>query len=727
LAAGSRITAAVCLLALVLCAGGPAQAGGALSRIEKEFERAIDRVSPATVVCVPAGVDESKALRINATSGVLIDRKGWVLSDSAAGTWFSGKRPTRRGEKVPPPTLIESEDVEIRLPDLKGRGFQEYAGKVIIRNKDLDTSLIRLTKAPPGGFPYLSMADSDELRVGQFAFAMGNSFGLANEAPPTLTAGLISALVPAKDEAASGKYDTIYTSAAVNPGVNGGPLADALGRLVGTISGPVPPWDREGNAGEPYQFLGRVVPLQRLIAFYARVPEAKGLFDDARRSRTRAPNAAALETVFNHVAQETRRSLVGIEVKRKTPFKELHIATPRGLAKLPRYDGPVSGILVSREGHVLTSLYNLTNVFLLVNPINRKNIPAEMKVQTWLDQIESITVHLPSGERQPAKLLGRHEGLGLALLQMGARMRPAPTTPTPAAPAPKEADPKDPASADSEGKEPEGKEPEGKDPEGKDPEGKDPEGKDPKAEDPAAGEPGTQGPPEKSPAASEPDAEEPAPPEPDPPARTFDVDLLEPVAKDFYETGRLLLAVARPFGENGPPDPLVAFGVLSKFHGKTSPVRWAGHWQTDASLTDATCGGAAVDLEGRLIGMLQLWSPGSHGRNSGIGFIVPWSEVEAVMEDLKAGRVFQQPFLGVVWAPDQGGGLKLGEVVKGSAAESAGLKVGDVIKAIDGAPIESIDSARKALQGRWSGDKLTVTIIRGQEQLDIAVTLGARS
>ncbi len=702
--AGSRFLLAFCLLALVLCAGGPAQAGGALSLIEKEFERAINRVSPATVVCVPAGVDERKALRVNATSGVLIHRKGWVLSDGAAGTWFSGKRPTRRGEKVPPPKLVESEDVEIRLPDLKGRGFKEYAGKVIIRNKDLDTSLIQITKTPPGGFPYLSMANSDDLRVGQFAFAMGNSFGLASEAPPTLTAGLISALVPAKDEAASGKYDTIYTSAAVNPGVNGGPLADALGRLVGTISGPVPPWDREGNAGVPYQFLGRVVPLQRLIAFYSRVPEAKGLFDDARRSRTRAPNAAALETVFNYVALNTQRSLVGIEVKRKAPFKELHVAGRGGLAKLPRYDGPLSGVLVSEQGHVLTSLYNLTNVFLLVNPTNQKKIPAQMKLKTWLDQIESITVHLPGGERQPAKLLGRHEGLGLALLQLGARMRPAPTTPTPVVPAVKDPAPKEPAS-DA------------------------PEEGEPAPDAPAEGEPAPDAPPAKEPVPEEPAAKEPMPKEPAPsmPARTFDVDLLQPVSADFYETGRLLLAVARPFGADGPPDPLVAFGVLSKFHSKASGDRWAGHWQTDASLTDATCGGAAVDLEGRMIGMLQLWAPNRHGRNSGIGFVVPWSEIEGVLEDLKQGRVFQQPFLGVVWAPDAGGGLKLGEVVPKSAAATAGLKVGDVIKAINGTPVDSVVTARNALQGRWSGDELTMTIVRGQEQLDIKVTLGARS
>ena len=689
------------VVALLLCAGGPAQAGGALSRIEKEFERAINRVSPATVVCVPAGVDEKMALRVNASSGVLIDRKGWVLSDRSAGTWFSGKRPTRRGEKVPRPKLVESDAVEIRLPDLKGRGFQAYAGRVVIRNAELNTSLIRIEKAPPGGFPYLRMANSDELRVGQFAFSMGNSFGMASEAPPTLTAGLISGLVPAKDEAASGKYDTIYTSAAVNPGVNGGPLADALGRLIGIIAGPVPPWDGKGNAGQPYQFLGKAVPLERLVSFYARVPEAEGLFDGARQSSIRAPNAAALEIVFHHVAKQTQRSVVGIEIKRKKPFKQVHFAGQRGLGKLPRYDGPVSGILVSDQGHVLTSLYNLTNVFLLVHPTRRKDLPPEMYVKGWLDQIQSITVHLPSGERQPAKLLGRHEGLGLALLQMGERMRPAPTTPTVPTPAVEKQDPGG-ASADEE-------ESDDKQPGDGQPAGEQGKGGEPKpAPDP---EP-----------ASEPAPEPPVAPSP----RTYAVDLLQPVAEEFYETGRLLLAVARPFASDAPPDPLVAFGVLSKYHSKQNGVRWAGHWQTDASLTDATCGGAAVDLEGRLIGMLQLWAPMEHGRNSGIGFVVPWNEIADVLEDLEQGRIFQRPFLGVIWAPDPGGGLKLSEVVAGSAAAKGGLKVGDVIKAVDGVPITSVADALQALQGRWSGDALTLTITRGDKQLDLPMTLGAR-
>ena len=79
-----------------------------------------------------------------------------------------------------------------------------------------------------------------------------DSFNLADEAPPSLTVGVLSTLVPlppgSPQAEKEGTFEWIYTSAAVNPGVNGGPLVDVEGRLVATISGPVPlpemPWQR---------------------------------------------------------------------------------------------------------------------------------------------------------------------------------------------------------------------------------------------------------------------------------------------------------------------------------------------------------------------------------------------------------------------------------------------------------------------------------------------------
>ena len=72
------------------------------------------------------------------------------------------------------------------------------------------------------------LADSDDLRVGQWVAAVGNPFGLAS----TLTAGVISAV--GRSRMGLAEYeDFIQTDAAINPGNSGGPLVDLNGEVVG--------------------------------------------------------------------------------------------------------------------------------------------------------------------------------------------------------------------------------------------------------------------------------------------------------------------------------------------------------------------------------------------------------------------------------------------------------------------------------------------------------------
>jgi S1-C subfamily serine protease len=616
----------VAVLAVLLCLVGaprPVHAD-ALGGVESEFETAIRKVSPATVVVV-ARVQESPKVQLIPSSGVIVSSKGLVLSDRDAGVYFT-REPKQKPERH------VTDDIEIRIPDLKGRGFRSYDARVVIRQPELDTSLIEILD-PKGSMPYVSVGDSDELRVGDFAFAMGNSFGLAAEAPPTLTAGLIASLVPFAT-GGDGRFEWIYTSAAVNQGVNGGPLVDVEGRLVGVISGPVSPFDdATKSADQPYQFLGRVVPIERLRAFYAKTSAGQALFTDKSDARPRSRKAAVLETVFHHTGRRAYRAVVSLEIEREKPFDKLVVPGQRGLQRMWRHSGPVSGIVVSKQGHILTSLYNLGNVALLVRPAQRP-VPPELHLADGMKSIKKITAFMPDGRAEEVELVGRHEGLGVALLA-------------------------------------------------------------PKAVE------GEQD------------------------ARDYAVSVLPPVDADFYETGRFVLAVGNPFGARRLPDPLLAFGVLSKQHLATASDRWAGQWQTDASVTDATCGGAAVDLEGRLIGMLHLWYPGHHGRNSGIGFVVPWSQIAPVLDELKAGRVFALPLIGVTWEVT-GDGLEVKGVAAGGAAATAGVKKGDRVLRLDGVEITTLQDAVLQLRGKWSGDRLVLTVRRGDERLDLEVTLGAR-
>ncbi len=84
-------------------------------------------------------------------------------------------------------------------------------------------------------FTAAELADSDEVQVGDFCFAMGNPFLLATDFTPSISYGVVSGTH--RYQYPAGTFleyaDCIQTDAAINPGNSGGPLFDSQGRLIG--------------------------------------------------------------------------------------------------------------------------------------------------------------------------------------------------------------------------------------------------------------------------------------------------------------------------------------------------------------------------------------------------------------------------------------------------------------------------------------------------------------
>src|SRR5215218_4374247 len=120
----------------------------------------------------------------------------------------------------------QARQLEASLPD--GRTF---AAEVVGTDPLTDLAVVRVQGNFGGQFPAVELGDSERLRVGQLAVAIGNPHGLAT----TVTAGVISALgrtLPAPN----GKRlieNVIQTDAPLNPGNSGGPLVDSRGRVIG--------------------------------------------------------------------------------------------------------------------------------------------------------------------------------------------------------------------------------------------------------------------------------------------------------------------------------------------------------------------------------------------------------------------------------------------------------------------------------------------------------------
>ncbi|MBI2097537.1 MAG: trypsin-like peptidase domain-containing protein [Candidatus Vogelbacteria bacterium] len=103
---------------------------------------------------------------------------------------------------------------------------------VVAKDPILDIAILRIKGGP---FTALALGDSDKIKVGQTAIAIGNALG---EFENTVSVGVISGLyrsIVAGDEFGDAEQldEVIQTDAAINPGNSGGPLLDLRGRVVG--------------------------------------------------------------------------------------------------------------------------------------------------------------------------------------------------------------------------------------------------------------------------------------------------------------------------------------------------------------------------------------------------------------------------------------------------------------------------------------------------------------
>lgn len=576
----------------------------ALRDVEAEYRRAIERVMPSAVVCVPRGVASPSS---GFSSGVVVHPSGLILSDGDAGlVWrreiVDGRARTGRSWR---------RDVDVRIWDPPSRSWRTWRGRVVHRDRTVDTSLIQLVEIPAGGLRhFVPPGRSNTLRAGTVTLAVGSAFDEETPEPPSLTAGVVSAI----DEGPEG---FLYTSSGVNRGVNGGPMVDLAGRLIGTISTYV-----DAASDEPYGFLGKAVPIDRILAALRTIPEARPLLENRQVSRDTATGAGALEAVVHKAGRRVRSSLVSIEVERNRPIAR-SVPLEGRTAKLTRYEGPVSGI-VAGENLVVTSLYNLTNLSERVNTLWK--VPSGADMKAGLAEIRGIHVRDMQGNRLEAELVAHDIRWGFALLRT-----------------------------------------------------------------------------RQSPAGSV---------------------VPQPAPSSAIERGRFLITAGDPFGKQRPADPLITIGILSKKHPVTAPSPWRGMWQTDAGALDGNVGGAAVDLEGRIVGMLTVWDPAKHGRNSGIGFVVPWSEIQASIPALLAGKAPKRGLLGVWFAG--GAAPVVDRVNQSSAAARLGLRSGDVIRRVDDQPTPSILEVLQIVHQRVEGESVGLTIERDGKLMFVSVPLGAR-
>ena len=135
-------------------------------------------------------------------SGVIISPNGYILTANH---------------------VVDSAD-EIKVSF--GENKTEYDARVVGTDPPTDVAVLKIDAKD---LPAITLADSDQLEIGDIVLAIGNPFGLSR----TVTMGIVSALGRSGLPGFNQYQDFIQTDAAINPGNSGGALVDAEGRLIG--------------------------------------------------------------------------------------------------------------------------------------------------------------------------------------------------------------------------------------------------------------------------------------------------------------------------------------------------------------------------------------------------------------------------------------------------------------------------------------------------------------
>ncbi len=133
---------------------------------------------------------------------------------------------------------------------------EKYKAKLIGKDPVSDIAVLKIDAKEK--LPYLTLGNSDDVIIGEWAIAMGNPFGLFELGnKPTVTVGVISAVRMNLHSVEGRIYrDMIQTDAAINSGNSGGPLLNVLGEVIGINTVIYTP--NQGNVG-----VGFAIPINR--------------------------------------------------------------------------------------------------------------------------------------------------------------------------------------------------------------------------------------------------------------------------------------------------------------------------------------------------------------------------------------------------------------------------------------------------------------------------------
>lgn len=148
-------------------------------------------------------------------SGIIISEDGYILTNNHVVSSSSSESNSYY-------QISEATKVTVTLFNDE----TEYEAKIVGQDEQTDLAVIKIEKT---GLTKAEFADSDDVKVGEFAMAVGNPVNMTS----TVTTGIVSALNRKITDSDGKTYTCIQTDAAINSGNSGGALVNSEGKVIG--------------------------------------------------------------------------------------------------------------------------------------------------------------------------------------------------------------------------------------------------------------------------------------------------------------------------------------------------------------------------------------------------------------------------------------------------------------------------------------------------------------
>ncbi len=149
-------------------------------------------------------------------SGIIISDDGYILTNNHIVSSSSSESYYE---------VSEASKVTVKLYNEE----EEYEGKIVGKDEQTDLAVIKIEPKEGTQLTKADFADSDSVKVGEFAMAVGNPLGMDS----SITCGVVSAVNREVTDSDGKKFNLIQTDAAINSGNSGGALVNSEGQVIG--------------------------------------------------------------------------------------------------------------------------------------------------------------------------------------------------------------------------------------------------------------------------------------------------------------------------------------------------------------------------------------------------------------------------------------------------------------------------------------------------------------